>query len=166
MKAIKNKTYYGICWAVCMLSLFSCDKKAFFDHYYKFENGWSKDEKVAFEFEQSDTLGRYNLFLNVRNNNDYPFSNLFVIVKIAQPNGKILVDTLEYEMANPDGTLMGTGFSDVKENKLWLKENFRFPSQGKYEITLEQALREMGAVDRIEKLKGISEVGIRIENIQ
>lgn len=50
------------------------------------------------------------MFLNVRNNNEYPYNNLFLIVSLNQPDGKVLVDTLEYQMANPDGTLMGTGF--------------------------------------------------------
>ena len=58
-----------------------------------------KIKKASFTFEQKDTTGVYNLFLNVRNNNDYPYNNLFLIVSLNQPDGKVLVDTLEYQMA-------------------------------------------------------------------
>ena len=38
--------------------------------------------------EQKDTISKYNLFLNVRNNNDYPHNNLFVIVSMNEPGVK------------------------------------------------------------------------------
>jgi hypothetical protein len=47
-------------------------------------------------------------------------------------NKKSIIDTLEYEMANPDGTLMGKGITDTKENKLFYKENFTFPKWETY----------------------------------
>jgi hypothetical protein len=59
--------------------------------------------------------------------------------------------------------LLGNGFSDVKESKLWLKENFRFSQQGDYKFTVEQAVRELGEVEGVSSLKGISDLGIRIE---
>jgi hypothetical protein len=46
---------------------------------------------------------------------------------------------------------------------LWLKENFRFSQQGDYKFTVEQAVRELGEVEGVSSLKGISDLGIRIE---
>ena len=76
------------------------------------------------------------------------------------------VDTLEYLMAKPDGTLLGEGFSDVKESKLWYLENFRFKRAGKYNVEIVQAVRETGKVDGVSELKGITELGLRIEKIK
>ena len=104
------------------------------------------------------------MFVNIRNNNEYPFNNLFLIVSMLQPDGVTKVDTLEYQMTNPDGSLMGEGFSDVKESKLWYKENINFPKKGKYVVSIEQAVRETGKVGGMEQLPGISEIGFRIEN--
>lgn len=146
-----------------LLGVTACDKNGFYDHYQKVGKGWEKSDVKTFEVEQQDTLGVYNLFLNIRNNRDYPFSNLFVIVKIQQPNQILLVDTLEFQMADPNGLLLGSGFSDIKENKLWLKEGYIFPEKGVYKIQIEQAMREIGSVKGITELKGISEIGIRIE---
>jgi gliding motility-associated lipoprotein GldH len=124
---------------------------------------WHKDSIVTFDLPELDSTKRYNLFVTLRDNNNYPFNNLFLIVGIEMPNGFTKVDTLEYQMANPDGSLMGDGFSDIKENKLFFKEKVRF--RGKYKVNIKQAVRENGKVPGVTALEGITEVGFRIENI-
>jgi len=148
------------------IALTSCDKKQIFDEYKTVENGWHKDSIVTFSFEQEASKKPVNMFINVRDNDDYQFSNLFLIVKLEQPTGKIKVDTLEYQMANPDGTLLGEGFSDIKESKLWYKENATFPVKGKYKVSIQQAVRQTGRVKGVEKLEGITEIGFRIESLE
>ncbi|AEW86510.1 gliding motility lipoprotein GldH [Flavobacterium columnare NBRC 100251 = ATCC 23463] len=163
IKEIIKTNWYGFLLGI---TLVSCDKSQVFDQYKTFENGWPKKEAVSFEFEQNASQKPLNLFINVRNNDDYEFSNLFLIVKLEQPKGKIYIDTLEYQMANPDGSLMGQGFSDVKESKLWYKENYIFPKTGKYKVTIQQAVRENGKLKGIEVLNGVTELGFRIESIE
>jgi gliding motility-associated lipoprotein GldH len=123
---------------------------------------WHKDSVVSFDLPELDSTKRYNLFVTLRDNNNYPFNNLFLIVGLEMPNGFTKVDTLEYQMANPDGSLMGDGFSDIKENKLFYKEKVRF--RGKYKVNIKQAVRETGKVPGVTALDGITEVGFRIEN--
>lgn len=147
-------------------TLVSCDKTQVFDQYKTIDNGWHKDSIVSFDFEQEVSKKPLNMFVNIRNNDDYEFNNLFLIIKLEQPKGKIKIDTLEYQMANPDGTLMGEGFSDIKESKLWYKENFSFPEKGKYKVSIQQAVRQNGKVKGVEVLQGITEVGFRIESLQ
>ena len=148
------------------LLLISCDKKSVFDEYKSVGNVWHKDGIVRFDLPKMDPAKKYNLFLNIRDNNDYPFDNLFLIVSLEQPNHKVKVDTLEYKMANPDGTLMGDGFTDVKESKLYYKENYSFSQKGTYKVHIQQALRETGKVPGVERLKGITEVGFRVETTE
>jgi hypothetical protein len=45
-------------------------------------------------------------------------------VSVEKPNGYTKVDTLEYQMAEPDGTLLGNGFTDIKESAVF-KENVK-----------------------------------------
>ena len=144
---------------------FSCDEKQFFSEYKELDGTWKKADTLRFTFEQNDTVNPYHLFLNVRNNNDYPFNNMYLIVSMKEPGKKptIKVDTLEYLMANPDGTLMGEGFSDVKESKLWYLENFTFSKVGTHEVEVVQAVRATGNVEGVPDLKGITELGLRIE---
>ena len=58
----------------------SCDKKQFFSEYKELDGTWKKADTLRFTFEQNDTVNPYHLFLNVRNNNDYPFNNMYLIV--------------------------------------------------------------------------------------
>lgn len=152
---------------VCFLVLFTaCDSNQVFDEYQSVPKQWKKDNIKEFNFQAPDTINHYNLFVNLRNNYDYKYSNLFLIVKMNYPNGKISADTLEYEMANPDGTFLGTGFTDVKENKLWYKgydKPFVFSENGDYKVSIQQAMRENGKTNGIENLQGILDIGFRIE---
>lgn len=148
------------------LIFISCDKTQIFDEYHSFQNGWDKKNSVIFTFDQEISKKPNNMFINIRTNNDYEFNNLFLITKLEQPSGLIKVDTLEYEMADSDGNMLGVGFSDIKESKLWYKENVKFPEKGKYKISISQAVRKTGKVKGVEKLKGITEIGFRIETLQ
>ena len=149
---------------VFVFTAVSCDSNRVYDEYKSVSSEWQKEEIVEFEFTPLDTLKSYNLFINVRNNNDYKFNNLFLISEIDYPNGKSVIDTLEYKMAKPNGELLGTGFTDVKENKLWYKERFKFNESGTYKIKLQQAMRENGIVSGVEALQGVLDIGFRIEN--
>ncbi|RYJ53349.1 gliding motility lipoprotein GldH [Flavobacterium petrolei] len=139
----------------------SCDKKRVFDEYKSVGSAWHKDSIVTFNLPELDSTKRYNLFVNLRANNNYQFNNLFLIVALELPNGFTKVDTLEYQMAETDGTLLGNGFSDLKESKLFYKENVRFKS--KYKVHIKQAVRENGKIPGVTALDGITEVGFRIE---
>ena len=143
----------------------SCDKKQFYSEYKELDGSWKKSDTLRFTFEQKDTINPFNLFLNVRNNNDYPFNNMYLIVSLKEPGKKptIKIDTLEYQMANVDGTLLGEGFTDVKESKLWYLENYVFNRIGNYKVEVVQAVRATGEVKGVAELKGITELGLRIE---
>ena len=141
--------------------LFSCDKKRVFDQYKSVGSAWHKDSIVTFDLPVLDSTKKYNLFVNLRDNNNYPFNNLFLIVAIEMPNGFTKVDTLEYLMAEPDGTLLGNGFTDIKESKLFYKADVKF--RGNYKVHIKQAVRETGKIPGVEALEGITDVGFRIE---
>jgi len=53
---------------------------------------------------------------------------------------------------------------DVKENKLWYKENVIFNESGDYTVNIQHAMRENGKVNGVEALEGITDIGFRIEH--
>jgi gliding motility-associated lipoprotein GldH len=128
-------------------------------------NGWSKDEPILFTIPKLDSVKLYNLFLTVRNNNEYAYNNLFLITKLNFPNGKVVTDTLEYKMANPDGTWLGKGVGAIKESKLWCKESINFKEEGNYTLLVMHAMRNNGEVEGVTNLQGITDVGYSIEKI-
>ena len=146
--------------------LFSCDSNRIYDEYESIPNTWNKDSILTFNLPVMDSVPDYNLFINVRNNNDFAYSNLFLIAQIHFPQGKVITDTLEYQMAVPGGQWLGTGFGDVKENKLWYKERVRFNEPGLYKVSIQHAMRKSGSEQGIENLEGLTQVGLRIENTQ
>jgi gliding motility-associated lipoprotein GldH len=154
----------SILFILIFFSLISCDKKRVFDEYQSVGKSWHKDSIVSFVLPQLDPKKTYNLYVNVRDNDDYPFNNLFLIVSLEQPNKQIKVDTLEYQMTNPDGTLLGEGFTDIKENKLFYKDKVSFTQKGLYKVHIKHALRQTGKIEGITSLNGISDVGFRIES--
>jgi gliding motility-associated lipoprotein GldH len=133
------------------------------DDYETLPKVWKKSDSISFSFKSPDTLKAYDVFLNLRNNNDYEFSNLFLIVGLETPSNNKSIDTLEYQMTAPNGEWLGTGFSEIKENKLWFKEAIQFKENGDYLLTIEHAIRENGNVNGVTQLKGITEIGYRLE---
>lgn len=149
-----------------VLCFVSCDKNRVYDEYQTISGGWSKASPVRFVIEAPDTIQQYNMYITVRNTNEYPYNNLFLITTLAHPKGRRVVDTLEYVMAAPDGSWLGKGFNDVKESKLWYRESMRFLESGNYTLDISQAVRKNGNVQGDQKLVGITEVGVRVEYAQ
>ena len=145
---------------------FSCDTNTIASDSKSITKHWNKDEKVTFNLPQLDSLQKYNMFINLRNTNDYRYSNIFLIVEMNFPQGKTIVDTLEYRMANPDGTWLGEGIGSIKENKLWYKENIRFFEGGNYKLSISQGVRNNNEVEGVTNLEGITDVGYSIEKSQ
>ena len=151
----------SVLWTI--LFLISCSSNDRISKNRSMPGYWNKDEVVQFIIPPMDTLKNYDLFINIRNTNDYRFNNLFLIVSLEFPHGKTITDTLEYRMANPDGTWMGKGLGSIKENKLWYKEGVSFFEKGEYRISIRHAVRNNGDVDGVTQLEGITDVGLSIE---
>ncbi|MCB0374489.1 MAG: gliding motility lipoprotein GldH [Sinomicrobium sp.] len=148
--------------AIALFFILSCHPDTVFSSYTSPGEAWEKEAKIHFVFQAKDTITRYNVFIMVRNNENYRFGNLFLIATMRFPDGQTVTDTLEYAMAKPDGEWLGKGFTAVKESKLWYKEHMRFPVPGDYHFYLEHAMRKNGAVDGLMQLQGITDVGIKI----
>lgn len=167
MENVIKRSKIAIAMLSFLVTLIACDSNGVYDKYITLENSlWEQNKSVDFEFTVTDTVSKNNLFINIRNNNDYEYSNLFLITHINFPNGKKIVDTLQYEMADKTGKFLGSGLSEIKESKLFFKENSIFPLSGDYKISIQQAMRKNGNPDGIEKLKGITDVGLRIEKAE
>jgi gliding motility-associated lipoprotein GldH len=147
--------------------MISCNDTTEFNQYTAVEDSsWKSGEKMNFTFEIKDTISPKNLFINIRNNSDYEFSNLYLITALKFPNNSLVIDTLQYEMADASGMFLGNGFSELKENKLFYKERKVFPVSGNYSLTIEHAMRKNGEMKAVEQLYGVQDVGFSIEKIK
>lgn len=140
------------------ITLVSCDPSAIYDQSRKLpETGWFKDSVLRFSFEMADTLKPCNFYITVRNNDDYPYRNLYLFLSTQLPNQHVTRDTIELILANPEGKWIGKGFGALKDNRIPIRRNLLFPLKGNYEFRIEQAMRE-------DYLLGISDIGIRVEH--
>lgn len=99
-----------------------------------------------------------NIIFVVRNNNEYPYSNIRLIVNFSEVKSKKKsTDTLNYILAKPNGEWLGKGFGDTKEIMFQYKLNYKFPENGDYKIGIIQAMRT-------DNLKGIEDIGVKIES--
>lgn len=141
-------------------ALTSCDQSRLFEDNKELPDGdWDISERASFDFIVPDTTTLYNFYFNVRNTDDYKFSNLYIFSHIQFPNGKTGIDTIELPLTNPDGSWIGNGQGDIHDCQLIFRKGVRFPVAGTYHLEIEQAMR-------MEKLPGINSVGIRIEEAE
>ncbi|MBA6313818.1 gliding motility lipoprotein GldH [Cellulophaga baltica] len=154
----------------CFLSLVllaSCDTTTVSSEYKSTPNGsWDKDDIKEFQITELDSTQHYDIFINLRNDEKYAYSNIFLIAELEYPNGASVKDTLEYEMTLPDGQWLGKGSGSIKESKLWYKENIVLPIKGVYNLKIAHAMRKNGRVEGIVDLEGITDVGYKIEKHQ
>jgi gliding motility-associated lipoprotein GldH len=153
-----------VLFSLLLAASLSCSDGLQVSEYRAIEGGsWNKDKAVEFTFEEIDTVDIHNMFISIRNDDTYPYSNLFLITELSFPDGQTVRDTLEYEMASPDGQWLGKGFGTIKENKLWYRENIVFPASGVYTLQISHAMRKNGSINGVIELQGITDVGFEIE---
>ncbi|MBL7891990.1 MAG: gliding motility lipoprotein GldH [Bacteroidia bacterium] len=152
------KFKYLLFVSVGLLILFSsCDPNRVFDENETLpENVWDRKNKLPFNVTITDTVSLYNVFINVRNADGYPYGNLFLFIHSTFPNGQKFTDTLECVLADANGKWLGDGIGDIYDNQIPFKHNVRFRLAGNYTFELEQAMR-------LEMLPLIMDAGIRIE---
>ena len=146
--------------AFCLCWLAACQPKIIYETYKEIDQrSWNKDSLAVFEIPVTDTIHHFDLYINVRNDVNYNYSNLWLFVTIEEPDGKSVEDKFEITLAEPSGKWMGEGMGGLKTREVLYRRNIFFPSSGNYTITLQQGMRE-------NVLKGISDVGVRIERVK
>jgi len=149
---------------ILFVSAAACEDSRLLMEYKNFADGWPAKQKAVFKLNPRSKQ-EVNMIIYVRNDYRYPFSNLFLIASLIDGNDILISDTLEYEMADAQGNWLGSGFMELKESKLWWKENYEIPDKKTLTAEIEHAVRFNGSEDGIDRLEGIVGVGLAIEAI-
>jgi gliding motility-associated lipoprotein GldH len=135
----------------------ACNKDAVYRSSLPIPNNiWDMNRPLKFDAAMNDTVGKYNIFINVRNSDNYEFNNLYLFIDITNPAKVVERDTMECILADPNGKWLGKGLGDIWDNKILFKHNVRFRKQGNYEFTITQAMR-------VDSLPMIMDAGVSIE---
>ena len=146
---------WGVLFVLFLLS--SCMNSSENVQIKNLNGNWDKKTEQKFDFKIEDAQNPKNIIFVVRNNNDYPYSNIRLFVNFTDlKSKKKITDTLNYVLAQPNGEWIGKGFGDTKETLFQYKLNYKFPQNGDYSIGITQAMR-------VDILKGIEDLGVKIE---
>lgn len=144
-----------------VLFLWSCDSNRLHEKNYDFnDQAWLSSDKPSFDFDVTDTVKAYNLYCNIRNSVDYPYSRIFINYSLQDSTGTSLSKNMisaflfEEKTGKPLGT---SGLGDVYDQQVLILKNLRFKKTGKHSLKYEQFMRT-------DTLKGILAVGFRLES--
>lgn len=151
IKVIKNSSLL-FCIGFFLLS---CKYDVLYDQYQIIENTvWSKDKEYYFTFMVEDIDVPYDITLEIRNNNQYPYQNLWLFCGEERPVGPLKRDTIECMLADDYGKWYGQGIS-LFQLSIPLRRNYRFSHKGQYTFSFNQGMRD-------DHLKGIQELGLKV----
>lgn len=119
------------------------------------ENNWTYAKSAKATVEITDINSSYKIFFKLRHTSDYRYSNLFVLAHL-KGNGLHKTTRYQFKLAKADGEWLGKGSGDIYAYNFTLQTGYRFAKPGKYEIEIEQNMRD-------NPLSGISDVGITVE---
>jgi gliding motility-associated lipoprotein GldH len=151
-----NKYIFLFC--ICLTLLFyRCNSNILFtDSVSMPSEEWALDNVPSFDPEITDTISSANIFITIRTGSSYAFRNIYFFVSTTSPAGKTITDTLQYMLADEKGKRYGSGFGDIHELNLPFKASVYFPLKGIYTFKIRHGMR-------IETLKGVYDIGLRIE---
>lgn len=155
MKAAGN---LFLLFLACSLFLGGCNREntVFLTYQHIPEQSWDDNFALSFSPEINNVAIPYNLWIELRHDNDYPYRNIWFFVSISQNDSVLQKDTLQYILADDFGKWQGRGCNAFYQQTLIYKHSYQFPDTGKYDIRVQHAMRDR-------ELKGVEDVGLRIE---
>lgn len=144
----------------CAFSLSSCDNKRVVEENKELkDSNWYIDSVQTFPLKVEDASKPYNLLINVRNSESYPYYNLFLRYYLLDSTKKeVKSQQLELILMDPvTGKPTGNGLGDIYAHQYPLLKQFTFPKAGLYYVKLKQYMRQ-------DPLPEINSIGIRLEN--
>lgn len=108
--------------------------------------GWHADSVMSFTFDIADTVAMYDIVINVRHMDNYPYQNMWLFVEL---------DTIEFYLADNYGNWLGNGKNGLIEMPVLYEQNYTFSHTGAHTIRLQHGMRT-------DWLKGVNAVGVEV----
>ena len=160
MEKVKQHSKFVFIGLISMLFFGACNNDTVFTQFKTLpEEGWHKDSLAMFNVSITDTSANYNIYVNIRNNNRYPYQNFWFFKTQIMPDGTTVNDTIECYLANNRGKWLGSGVGATYEMSVLCEQNVRFEEEGIYQYKITQGMRE-------DVLRGIQDVGLQVEKVK
>lgn len=149
--------------AVLLLLLGACEQEKVYHAYVDFEErAWLSAKVPQFTFTIEDTTVAYDVYCNVRNSTQYPYSRIFIQYSLGDTLGRTqdsrLIHTYLFDAKT--GAPLGTsGLGDLYDHQILILKNHKFKNAGPHRVRFEQFMR-------IDTLTGMISVGLGVEHIK
>ena len=135
----------------------ACDEQTVYHSFQSLPTeGWQRNDTLFFNVSVADSATLYNVSVEVRNRNNYPYQNLPLLIYYDSPEvPNIKRDTLELRLADNAGIWLGDGWGGLYQSTL--PAGFiRIGKAGEYRFKIIHLLPD-------EVLPGINDVGIKLK---
>ena len=135
--------------------LLSCNTEKVFHEVKKFDDyKWRREDKAVFSFDLQDTTVNYEMVLNIRYIQGFPFKFLPLTIEITAPSGETLELEDNIQIIKDDHSYIGDGAGSYWDLDYTVPD-YPFHEKGVYKIVIQHALSE-------EILSPFNEIGVSI----
>lgn len=126
-----------------VIGLAGCDRGVLFEQFVPLDKkGWGYEQVLPFELEVQDVSVPYDVFINLRHTNDYPYANLWIMVYSYPPDGGTPTQQrMELKLATNDGKWLGTGLGANVNHQIKVRDMMKFQAPGKYSLAIQHDMR-------------------------
>lgn len=154
---MRSKLY--IVFLVVFAFLSSCDEGVVYYRFHPIENSnWDKQAAANFLIDSLsvDPDKRYDIVLEIVNNNQYPYQNIWLLVQQNITDTTFVSDTVEITLADPQGKWLGKGSVGLYQLSVPYKASVALDSTRAYLVRIRQVMKG-------NHIKGIEKVGVLIK---
>lgn len=152
-----NRAFFAVLSFVLLFSLSACHQGLVYEKYLEIDNNsWEYESPVTFEIDVENINKKYDLYVNLRHSNDYPYSNIWLMLFSLPPDGQPTQQRIELKLARPDGSWIAKGNGGTITHEVRVRQGMKFDKPGTYTYTLQHDMR-------INQVPAVSYVGIGLK---
>tara|TARA_Y100001980_G_C14528322_1_gene304014 strand:- start:642 stop:1121 length:480 start_codon:yes stop_codon:yes gene_type:complete len=152
---VKGFSFVLITFFVLILSCKGED--TLYSSHIETKGAWLKNKPVKASLEINE--GPIDIYLVLKLNEDYPFSNIYLISSISNPDLKI-TDTIYFKFDYSENKSLLSRQMRIKTFKIPIYKNMNLNEKTSVEIS--HAVRFIDSTEPVMKLEGILDVGILV----
>lgn len=156
MTTSNNRMRTIVATLIALIALVSCTSNDVYNSFIALPNtGWGEDSLAVFRANIEDATAAYDINIQIRNQNNYKYANLWLFIDVIAPDGELVRDTTECLLAQTDGTWIGSGWGSLYTLQCPYRLRTRFAKPGTYTFRIAHGMRD-------EEIEGIHSLGLRI----
>lgn len=142
-----------------MVIIGGCQPEEDYNRNYSFDRtGWHQDSTRCFSPIIISSQQPVSFIIDIRNNNLYPYQNLYLLLEMTTPSHTIVRDTIEGILSDATGQMTGKVMLGSYSHQIVWMERYIARDSGCYQISIRQGMR-------MRLLPGIEDIGLRMKSL-